>query len=135
MLHGTKNYPFTSPHNLELAPIQINFSNTKNNKQTKDPKKRCLACRKMGYNSCQCHLVAQGLTIPNPTTALPVFIPDNKSAQTKPKRKYTRKINKEKTINKEITKKVATRKRKEQSESNDNPRPPKKQKYTNTKKK
>ena len=91
MLHGTKKQSITSPHDLEMEPTQLSFSIGK----PAAPKARCLGCRKMGYTTCKCHLVAQNQPLPPPENES-IFIPDDKGITTKPKRKYTRKKDKPK---------------------------------------
>jgi hypothetical protein len=92
VLHGTRNSSITSPHDLAIEPTQLSFSTGKHI----EPKKRCLACRKLGYTSCQCHLVAQNVPLLGPND-VSNFIPDDKGISIKPKRKYTRKSDKSKT--------------------------------------
>ena len=74
-----------------MEPTQLSFSIGK----PAAPKARCLGCRKMGYTTCKCHLVAQNQPLPRPENES-IFIPDDKGITTKPKRKYTRKKDKPK---------------------------------------
>ena len=91
ILCKTKSQSITSPHNLEMSPTQQRFFIGKPQPQ----KENCLGCCKMGYKSCECHLVAQHKPLPRPEDAS-IFIPDDKGTTSKTKRKYAQKSDEQK---------------------------------------